>query len=401
MSEPDRDDARDAWLSQALRHAPDADAAAPTALSDSILAKARAAAAPAPRPQARQTSIVDVLRSWWLALARPPVAAGFASVMAATLVGLMWWDRPMDETLPPPPSPSPSARTAPAAPPEVLEHKQVRAPAPAQTQAPAPARDSRQGAPATNRAAAPPAARKPEVPAPFPAGEARREVARAPVEEAKKAQAPSSFAAPSADAQSAQSAESTTAAAAAPPADAGLATGRVRSGATDRADKAMAKDDARSNEPAPAAAAAPRQRNAVDSRASADAVEREQAAPATSPLASLLASIAREPHRWARRSAAGDTAAIDAAWRDWLAEVDAAVAGRWQKVEASGAPGGGARDAAPLQILLDGRPAATVRLDGRTLRLDRPIGAAPGHWQATLAPDAAARLAGVRSRLPP
>jgi RNA polymerase sigma-70 factor (ECF subfamily) len=50
----------------------------------------------------------------WDWLARPPVAAGFASVMAATLVGLMWWDRPMDEAMPR--SPARVSDRAPAAP---------------------------------------------------------------------------------------------------------------------------------------------------------------------------------------------------------------------------------------------------------------------------------------------
>ena len=38
------DSERDAWLREALRHAPDADAAPPRDLSETILAQARAAA---------------------------------------------------------------------------------------------------------------------------------------------------------------------------------------------------------------------------------------------------------------------------------------------------------------------------------------------------------------------
>ena len=54
--------------------------------------------APAPRRASARAPRTRCCALWnWLA--RPPVAAGFASVMAATLVGLMWWDRPMDETL--------------------------------------------------------------------------------------------------------------------------------------------------------------------------------------------------------------------------------------------------------------------------------------------------------------
>ena len=46
---------RDAWLREALRHAPDAGAAPPPLLSDAILAKARAAAAEAAPPATPRT----------------------------------------------------------------------------------------------------------------------------------------------------------------------------------------------------------------------------------------------------------------------------------------------------------------------------------------------------------
>ena len=107
------DSERDAWLREALRHAPDADAAPPRDLSETILAQARAAARAggAPARAARRRNRVLALWDW---LARPPVAAGFASVMAATLgaytrvrpkaevtisaktasVGLRCWPRP-------------------------------------------------------------------------------------------------------------------------------------------------------------------------------------------------------------------------------------------------------------------------------------------------------------------
>jgi hypothetical protein len=94
------DSERDAWLREALRHAPDAAAAPPRDLSETILAQARAAArvSGAPARTARRRNPFLALWDW---LARPPVAAGFASIMAATLVGVMWWGRPMDESLPP------------------------------------------------------------------------------------------------------------------------------------------------------------------------------------------------------------------------------------------------------------------------------------------------------------
>ena len=90
---------RDAWLREALRHAPDAGAAPPSVVSAAILAEARAAAArSAGTPALPRGSVVPAnpFLMLWRWLARPAVATGFASVMAATLVGLMWWDRPMD-----------------------------------------------------------------------------------------------------------------------------------------------------------------------------------------------------------------------------------------------------------------------------------------------------------------
>ncbi len=105
-TDAERDSERDAWLREALRHAPDADVAAPGELSATILRQAREAAGAsitstsgaAMRPaRAARMHPLMLLWSW---LARPPVAAGFASVMVASLVGLMWAGRPMDEALP-------------------------------------------------------------------------------------------------------------------------------------------------------------------------------------------------------------------------------------------------------------------------------------------------------------
>ena len=50
-------------------------------------------------PRARATRRLRTSAPWhWLA--RPSVAAGFAGVMVATLVGVMWWDQPLDEAMP-------------------------------------------------------------------------------------------------------------------------------------------------------------------------------------------------------------------------------------------------------------------------------------------------------------
>jgi len=119
------DNERDVWLREALRHAPDADAAPPRDVSETILAQARAAArrGATPAPSAGTHNPIAALWDW---LARPPVAAGFASVMAATIVGLMWWDRPMDEALPPRPQPALPAQPAP---PDVRAAETAAAPA--------------------------------------------------------------------------------------------------------------------------------------------------------------------------------------------------------------------------------------------------------------------------------
>ncbi len=116
MTTPGRDDPeRDAWLRAALAHAPDADIAAPPALSAAIL---RGAAHP---PRAAAPALGQRLLDAWSWLARPPVAAAFASVMLATVVGVMWWGRPIDEAMPRPPAalrseaPAAAAVAAPAA----------------------------------------------------------------------------------------------------------------------------------------------------------------------------------------------------------------------------------------------------------------------------------------------
>jgi hypothetical protein len=123
---PTGDPEHDAWLREALRHAPDASVAPPLSLREAILAEARAATKAAPR-KAPAPSLADRFAELWSWLGRPPVAAGFASVMAATLVGLMWWDRPLDEMAPPPPEP---VAAAPAPAPEAARPTPAPAAAP-------------------------------------------------------------------------------------------------------------------------------------------------------------------------------------------------------------------------------------------------------------------------------
>jgi hypothetical protein len=70
---------RDAWLREALRHAPDSDALPPSGVSEAILLKARAAAraaAPAARRAVRDAHANPLLAFWdWLARRRSPPAS--------------------------------------------------------------------------------------------------------------------------------------------------------------------------------------------------------------------------------------------------------------------------------------------------------------------------------------
>ncbi|HWH73241.1 MAG TPA: hypothetical protein VNV16_03145, partial [Methylibium sp.] len=89
---------RDAHLRAALRHAPDRALDPPAALSREILAAARAAVAPPPWPRrvrAKAAALFDALR-------RPAAGAAFASLVLATVIGLMWRDGPPPEADAPP-----------------------------------------------------------------------------------------------------------------------------------------------------------------------------------------------------------------------------------------------------------------------------------------------------------
>jgi hypothetical protein len=513
---------RDAWLREALRHAPDADAAPPRDLSETILAQARAAAR-AGRAPAREPVRRNRLVALWDWLARPPVAAGFASVMAATLVGLMWWDRPMDETLPRPEVASERAQAP--APPGELGGAAGSVAAPATTAGPAEraATDARgaadtaaAAAPARNSDAAPAAAqasrrrsgegaatlddapapkvqtpearmqappakakvaeakehqRKLEAandaaggqrsavkPAPFPRSDDERSAAAQALPAKKKdsdakdgkatdtsiAQAPADALA-ARDTPLAKSAPVPSPAAVPAPAPAEVirseppaAFGRQRANEVARTSP-TANADAEAAKRAPAAAApfqqapataapaaAPPPRTTVtptpaaapvtpatQGSASADVGEKHAGALASppaaqarsdvataqregalmAPLAPVLAAIASDPARWSRSTASGSVVALDAGWRDWLAQLDAAARGRWQP-SADAAERDGA---ATLRLVIDGRAATVVRLDGTTVRVDAPERGE--RWQATLPPAAAERLRAAADRL--
>ena len=422
---------RDAWLREALRHAPDSGALPPRALSEAILASARAAARSPqglPLHRASRAPPTRRLAAFWDWLVRPPVAAGFASVLVATLVGLMWWDRPMDDMLarrPPaareeaaPATPGAvvrSAETPPAntgAPADVLEPRRQQRPMAAEQ----PAADEAKVAPSKNAVEAPEPAVDGTMEAPRQQSEAKKQemptaFPRADLQQA----APAAQAAPGAVKKDAEPSEpdarreAASRNAAESPSDA-LASGRLESdaqraaaasnsepekaklAAAQPAFRKRAADEARAKEASAFASSdAAAERNAVA------AAPRDGAA-AAAPLPSVLAAIAAAPAQWSRESANGAVVALDAGWRDWLLQLDAAAAGRWRAGAAGNtAPVGEARDAAAtVRLIGRDRSAVVVRLEGSTASIER----APGErWQASLAPEAAERLRASAERL--
>lgn len=342
----DDDAERDARLLEALRHAPDADTAPPPALSRAILQAAHEAVPAAP------PSLAQRLREAWSWLARPPVAAGFASVMLASVVGLMWWDRPIEEGL--------------------------RAPEPQIAQAPA---ASAAAAIVTVTAAPAPALTEPAAAAQTPEPDAKRDAARGrpkttaterarPVEEKARRAPPPRAAERSAEVMAAAPA---TPGPVAPPA-ARMAPAPARSEAV--------ADDARAAAAAPAAPAAEAEAalgkvQALPSRAAGAAA----LVAAPSPLASLRGALGAEPQafEWQRGDAPAQP--VNDALQTWLALADAAPATPWQRAGASPEP-------PTLRVLRDGRTVAALSIRGDRLHLDTE----GRSWQAGLAPGRGAAL---------
>ena len=319
--------ARDAWLSEALRHAPDADAAPSVAVRETILRQARAAAATSPAPPRRVGAWQRVNAAWsWLS--GPRVAAGFASVMVATVVGLMWWDRPIDEALRP--AEPPATVAAPAAPP----------PTPAQQPAPTPAPTP--PSPTAERshdlaAAAPPRTTL----------ERKREAVkpRAETSADKRREAPAP--APQRGADETRSLADAPDSARADREAKELDTARER-----RAETAQEKAAVSALRSAPAAAAA--------------APPLRQAR--TAPLRALVEALAEESPRWRwQRDGAGERP-LTPELQAWLQELDRALAGRRSGGDSPGfAPAPDQGRTQELRLLRDGALQAVVRFeaDGR------------------------------------
>jgi hypothetical protein len=376
----------DAWLREALRHAPDAEALPPRSVSEEILATARAAAGKgraSGSPRRATGAASDAFAALWAWLARPPVAAGFASVMAATLIGLMWWDRPMEDALPPRP-----------------ESAVRQAPARATATAPAAAAEE-------SGAVAPPEEREP----------AKRQEKAAPAAKSAQARGAATGRSPSAQreapARSAAtpfpaSVESPTAGTAEPtlPAKSQSADEKRESAAADSSPSAPASPTAQrratlgeSRDQQAGASASRPTLAAAPARNEIGAFERERAGVA-GPLAPLLASIASAPEAWSRAGPDGRDVPIEPAWRDWLAQLDRAASGGWRALAAGAAlPAQRERgEATVLRLVAPGRPSLTVRLAGQTARIEDSANGE--RWQATLPADAAARLRAAAERLP-
>ena len=343
-----RDEERDAWLAQALRHAPDADADAPPALSDTILRAARAAARPPAAPSRPATvGLLQWLASAWGWLARPPVAAGFASVVVATLVGVMWWDPPFDQTLPRAPevvSSTPQAR-AEAAPPAAV--------------AAGPA------APEVQAAAA-------EAAVPKLADASRESTARSRLADKRQAEKSARASRP-ADEPTRQRSEAgaTQAVAAAAPAPAAKAAAES-SGQVAADTSAPPRNDLR----------------ALQGGAGPALAKARSAEGGDATLAALRARIAQQPARWRWQRGPGAPEPMNAAVQGWLAELDARVASRWQANtdNMARAPAGS------LRLFRDGVLQATLGFSGSAVWIATPGASASATSIAPMAESTAESL---------
>jgi hypothetical protein len=144
MNSHDQEPVVDAHLKAALRYAPDAGVTPPEALSQEILRHARDALSEAPTRaparaepahQSASPAWLKGLRAFWDALGHRPTVGATASLMVATVLGVMWWGKSPEEAPPPP------ARTATVQPtPEPMDPMPVPLPVPAQAALPSTAK---------------------------------------------------------------------------------------------------------------------------------------------------------------------------------------------------------------------------------------------------------------------
>ena len=358
----ERDDIEhDRHLRQALRHAPDADAAPPAALRELILRQAQAKAREG-RPAAAATPSVG--QRLWDWIGRPRFAGALAGVMVIGFAGLLWRDRPPEEALPPRVAMQAPAAPAPVAEPAPVEQEMKAKTAPA-GEAPAPA-------PAQAQA---PRVEKPKPAAPHRAEEAKRRDAAADsrgiVAEETTLQMPGPTAeAPPAAAPAPLPAPAPPAAPRSPEAAADALAQRSRNESRERsvAGKMAA--------PAPVAAA-PEAAAIASFAASGPAI------------AQLRQQIGSEAARWYWQRPGGPQHPFDNAVSRWLGRLESASHGRWQSLgNVRPAPG------TELQLLRDGEVTQRLQLTDDALVWERrDVG------ETLRAPLDAATLASLRQAL--
>jgi hypothetical protein len=408
------DETRDAHLREALRHAPDAALDAPPALKDNILRQARLAVAPTAMERDRSAGVLQRLGAAWSWLARPPVTAGFASLMVATLVGLMWSSRQIDV-----PTTEGSARDAavpvPAQPaaPRLTEPAAATEPTARPAEAPG-AMMKRSESPASTEPAKPrPSAPTPELPG--QAGPLRvspEQERRGKTEIASEA----GKAAAAVAARSVQARQPAT-----PPASAraddhaeptsqmvrggGTATGSATIDAGREVPAAAGNAAAEAFSPSTTAemtavpgASPDAQADIAETRAKVPAAASPAAGAmsltpgpdsggvaAGNPAARLRADVAASAQRWTWQRGSEPERAMNGAMLAWLAALEAATPARWQSTSSAEA----SRASAVLHLKLDGRPHTQILLDADAVGIDHESGRG---LRASLAPRAASAL---------
>lgn len=397
-----REPERDAWLSEALRHAPDALLGPPAALSDAILREARSAAAPASgaasAPAGRRSARHDRARwtRFWSCLARPQIAAGFASVLAATLVGMMWWDRPLDDAMPHREGPAESQSRA--TPPQAVPRPTERADPEARSRsAPPESKDSPHPSERRDEAKAIPSDRADAAaPHPFPAApptadDNRRASAAAPDSAARdrgaaaaaikkerdtaalQRQAPATVEGPGSMRERAPMAAAPSTLEPEAPARAADAGG------------VAAAAEARAGRSAKSATAAPVPSGGLGANSAATVSSAAR-------LVGLPARIAAEPQRWTWQREAEPPRPMRPALQRWLARVEAALASAGSAADvARGDAAGESSPSARLRLLRDGRLHATLSIDGARITAQVAGDPAAGS-QVALAPALGAAL---------
>ena len=327
---PGDDDARDAHLVAALRHAPDRDLAPPDALSQRILAQARAHAQGSTR-RAEPSRAGVWQRALDALFGRLQLAAAFGTVAVATLVGVMWSTRE--------PAQEPPQARAPVAPPA-----DIATPPAAPDVVPSLQGATERTNPPRREAAARPAPAAPSVLADAPTGRAKSVESRAEVAAQRSRLG-----------QAAPSRAESTAAVPVQERSADAAAGGNAVGAV-------------VPRPSPAAAAEARR----DSLGAAAPAALKAAAPPIDPLARMDALLGAGAPLW---QVAGRSVPHGPVQGAWWAMVSNATRGRWQRDEADGAA-----VATWLTMSSGAAPSVVLWIDGPSLRLR--LGAE--QWKAAL-----------------